>query len=209
MILIWGWKPVARAVDSGIFYCPNEAGDRHYELMTARRYFTVFFLPLIPLDELGQYVECRHCGAQYDTAVLAMPSTSDVSVRLQVGLRAALVSVLRGAGPEALPAGRTRALAVLDEQAGTRLSSAEPQRDLTYSDLQSVNAAISELGDVLNLHGKESVLRACTEVAAATGVHDDGIVERLHMVAGQLGMSPAHARGVIIEVGWTAASPTD
>ena len=204
MILIWGWKPVSKAIDNGVFYCPNEAGDRHYDLMNAKRWFTVFFLPLIPLDELGQYVECRHCHSQYDTAVLELPSTSDVTDRLQAGLRAAIVSVIRSAGPEAAPHASVRALELLEEHAGVRMSAAELRRDVTYTDVGSMHSALSDVGEVLNEHGKESVLRVASEVAAATGVQDEAVIERLRMIGGQLGMSQAHARGVIHEVGWTA-----
>ena len=127
--------------------------------------------------------------------------------RLQSGLRAAVVSVIRSAGPEAAPQATSHALELLHEHGGGRLSAAELRRDITYTEIGTVHTALSDVGQVLNEHGKESVLRVAAQVAASTGVQDGAVIERLQMIGGQLGMSPAHARGVIHEVGWTAALP--
>jgi hypothetical protein len=76
MILIAGLKVRNTIAGTGMFRCPNEAGDRRYQHVRARRWFTLFFVPLIPLDERGEWVECLGCGSTYRTNVLARhPST--------------------------------------------------------------------------------------------------------------------------------------
>ena len=44
-------------IGRGQFHCPNCGGDRNYEHRTARRFFTLFFLPVIPLDKVGEVVD--------------------------------------------------------------------------------------------------------------------------------------------------------
>lgn len=69
-MLIFGFRTRFRTVDSGVFRCPNEAVDRHYEYKQARRWFTLFFIPVIPLKQQGEWVQCQGCGTQYHSDVL-------------------------------------------------------------------------------------------------------------------------------------------
>lgn len=71
MFFIVGLRMRHSTVDTGTFRCPNERGDRPYSRIRARRWFTVFFIPLIPLGQRGEWVRCRSCGATYETDVLA------------------------------------------------------------------------------------------------------------------------------------------
>ncbi len=74
MLLIMGMKARLKVLAEGLFTCPNEGGQRTYRHVSARRWFTLFWIPVIPLGRLGEHVECASCGAQYDTAVLQMPA---------------------------------------------------------------------------------------------------------------------------------------
>ena len=60
-MIIWGWRVRKKTIGTGVFFCPGEGGDRNYEHKQARRWFTIFFIPLIPLKELGDFVECTSC----------------------------------------------------------------------------------------------------------------------------------------------------
>lgn len=72
MLLIWGFKARLKVLAEGLFICPNEGGQRGYRHVSARRWFTFFWIPVIPLKELGEYVQCGSCGAQYNAAVAQM-----------------------------------------------------------------------------------------------------------------------------------------
>ena len=45
-----------------------------------RRWFTVFFLPVIPLNRVGEHVQCSTCRTRYVTEVLSQPTTARHSV---------------------------------------------------------------------------------------------------------------------------------
>ena len=71
-MIIWGSTGRDKVVARGEFHCPQcrfEAGFEHHK---AQRYFTLYFIPLFPLETLGEYVQCVHCGGQYDMRVLEL-----------------------------------------------------------------------------------------------------------------------------------------
>jgi hypothetical protein len=71
MFFIAGLKSRTKTVAEGRFRCPNEGADRPYRHLHARRWFTLFFIPLLPLGTQGEWVRCGGCGAQYGPDVTA------------------------------------------------------------------------------------------------------------------------------------------
>jgi hypothetical protein len=71
MFFIVGIKTRTTSVSEGRFRCPNEGADRPYSQLRARRWFTVFFIPLLPLGTQAEWVRCGGCGARYGPDVLA------------------------------------------------------------------------------------------------------------------------------------------
>jgi len=74
-MLIWGWRNRHKVIGEGTFACPNEGADRAYAHKEARRWFTLYFIPVIPLRVLGAFMECTVCGRAYDPNVLRAAGT--------------------------------------------------------------------------------------------------------------------------------------
>jgi hypothetical protein len=70
MFFIAGLTTRNKPVGTGTFRCPNEAGTRRYQRLQSRRWFTLFFIPLVPLNRRGEWVQCLGCGATYRADVL-------------------------------------------------------------------------------------------------------------------------------------------
>ena len=70
MFILFGTKAREKDVGSGQFYCPRCRTNRRYTHRRASRYFTLYFIPLIPMGKLGEYVECGECGGRFDPQVL-------------------------------------------------------------------------------------------------------------------------------------------
>jgi hypothetical protein len=70
MILLFGWKVRWSSVGGGTFHCPVEGAARSYDLREGRRWFTLFFVPLVPLKVLGRQVRCQGCGTELAPEVL-------------------------------------------------------------------------------------------------------------------------------------------
>jgi len=98
MFLIWGWRALNSVLSTGTFHCPYCAGDAAYRLMRSRRWFTVFFLPVIPLEVLDSFVECDHCGHAFVEAVLTRQTTQQLQHEVMLARRAAIAHLVAASG---------------------------------------------------------------------------------------------------------------
>jgi hypothetical protein len=69
MFITWGSRAKHETVERGRFYCPQCRASVEYALQSVREYFTLYFVPLFQTRTLGEYVECRECGGQFQPAV--------------------------------------------------------------------------------------------------------------------------------------------
>jgi hypothetical protein len=197
MLLIWGWRTRFKTLGEGIFHCPSCGGDRHYAHKQARNWFTLFFIPLIPLKVRGSFVECRTCGQGYDERILAMPTSASLGEQLTAATREAVVHLLRvGDSPTA----RAAAVQAISQVSAAPWSEAALHADLHGLDTGQLPARLRQLGEVMNEHGKERFLASVATVAAGGGVVGGAGRQVLSAIAADLGMTPAHARGVIDQV---------
>jgi hypothetical protein len=70
LFILFGTRGRQRKLDEGEFYCPHEHAQRHYHLKKASQWFTLYFIPIFPIRQLGEFVECQSCGRTYDVKVL-------------------------------------------------------------------------------------------------------------------------------------------
>jgi hypothetical protein len=57
---------------SGKFFCPNCGRNRRYKQKRASKYFALYFIPLVPVETLGEFVECQTCQKKFPPEVLEM-----------------------------------------------------------------------------------------------------------------------------------------
>jgi tellurite resistance protein len=196
VLLIFGLSVFFRTVDEGTFHCPNCGGDRSYRRRSGRRWFTFFFLPVIPLRRLGEVVQCGACRTRFGVSVLRLPTVRQMSEALPGGMRAAVASVLiaDGGGDDA---SRRRAVEAVrgygDEDYG------EDALELALVSAGSrLDDDIARAGAQLAVEAKEWFLAQVVRVALADGPLSDTERQALHRVADRLGMTSAHAFGVIV-----------
>lgn len=194
MLLIFGFTVRSRPMEAGKFHCPNEGGDRTYTLREARRWFTVFFVPLLPLKVLGNVVECDSCAAQYDQSTLRMPTSATMEHGIEVAARSLL-----GAVAAADTATEKSAVRELESFLGTPaycaadlVAHARIQNDAQWAE------ALTSAGTLLDPAGREGLLMAAARASVSDGQIRD--VHRKILTAGgtALGMTPAHIEGVMV-----------
>ncbi|MEZ5962248.1 MAG: zinc-ribbon domain-containing protein [Planctomycetota bacterium] len=71
-MIIWGWRNVTVTKAKGRFACPHCASEEAYDHKVVRRCFTLYFIPVMPLNAVGDFVQCRSCRGQF--AVDALPA---------------------------------------------------------------------------------------------------------------------------------------
>ena len=69
-MIIIGLNSRAKKVKSGSFDCPHCGKTRLYDHKRSKLYFSFFFIPLIPLKDQGEFIECQHCFRQYAVEIL-------------------------------------------------------------------------------------------------------------------------------------------
>ena len=193
--LIYGFKVRYKTLMTGTFFCPKCGGDRQYERRQARRWFHLYYIPMVPAKILGEQVKCTTCGTSFRDSVLSRPTSGQLSAVLVDAVRGLAVHVLR-AGSIASPAAREVAVAEAQRAGLAAYSDADLSADLEVvpGDLSPLLAG---LGPQLAEPGREGLVAAAAKIALADGPMND--VERQVVVfaGAALGMTAAHTAGVI------------
>ncbi len=71
-MIIFGTRLRHRKIGEGEFFCPKCQTNRLYHHKRAARYFTLYFLPVIPIQQLGEFIECQTCGIAFEPKVLGL-----------------------------------------------------------------------------------------------------------------------------------------
>jgi hypothetical protein len=195
MLLIWGLRVFYHTVSQGTFHCRTCGGDRRYRQRAGRRFFTLFFIPVIPLTKTGAHVQCMTCKTRYVTDVLSLPTAAQMQAALPAGMRAAAAAMLQ-AGDRRSAAARQRAVTAV-QGAGAR---GYTDADLEADAAQPAEATRSALGQVarqLTPDAKEWFLAETVRVGMADGPLTDSERRIAGLIAADLGMTQAQAVGVV------------
>jgi hypothetical protein len=76
VLIIWGIRVFFHTTGEGVFHCQLCGAGRQYRSRSGRRFVTLFFVPLIPLNTVGGHVQCRTCGTRYHAGVLDSHATA-------------------------------------------------------------------------------------------------------------------------------------
>jgi hypothetical protein len=199
-MIIWGFKVVFRMLSEGTFFCPQENLDRNYKLKSAQRFFTLFFLPIIPLKKLGNVVECQSCTGKFDPQVLEIPKQADVGAGNAAAMKASALAVMRASTPTAKRS----------EQALSVISHYSPDYDAAAlaANLADGGTALDSASDfrarsiVANVYEKEGMLTRLTLIALGDDKH---LTDAQRSVLESIGsatfdMSRPHIQGTIDSV---------
>jgi hypothetical protein len=198
MFLIFGVRVYFRTIGQGTFHCQRCGGDRAYRHRAGRRWIHLFFIPVIPLGQVGEFIQCTQCGTRYATGVIALPTTAQMQAALPVGMRAAAIIMLR-AGDAGSIAARRR---VVDVVKGAGV--ADYDETMLDADLQSAPDGVGSAADGLNalstqlaVPAREWFLAETVRIGLADGQLTDAERQAAREIGSYLGMTPAQAFGVI------------
>ncbi|MBK5221327.1 MAG: TerB family tellurite resistance protein [Acidimicrobiia bacterium] len=183
----------------GTFTCPEEGGDRPYRLMLARRWFYVAFVPVVPMDVLGEYVECASCGEPFERSVLDLPTTTEQRDALRTVLRHAMVAIIR-ADERVTNHERHVALDIMANFGLDDYALIDLERDLAALEVEDLDGKAAMAGSMLTATGQERVVRACIQLAAADGAVSQVDLDLIATVGRSMGMLPARIKAMLDEV---------
>lgn len=200
-MIIWGTKCSPTTVQQGNFFCPICFDTQAYHQDRVRKLFTLYFIPLFPIENLAEYIECQNCKGTFSLEVLSYdPAESDH--RFKAEFESAILHTL---GMMLLADGKAEDSEI---QAITEIYHSVTGLDLPREEVDAVVAEVianpaspivylRNIAPQLNEHGKELVIKAVICLAGADGDFGEAEVETLQEIAGALEMSAAHLSGVI------------
>lgn len=199
--IIFGTKGVTSTADRGRFFCPRCGSEKDYAQKRVRRFFTLFFLPLIPLDRIGDYVECGSCEATFEEDVLSFDPEAEqqrFEAEFQKATRELLVLMLL-ADERVDPSEVEMICEIYPRVTGEEITPEEVRKEADrLSGLPGdVPSLMAPYRGVLNDAGREAVVKAALAVALADGEMDRSEARVLDEVAEALGMTSAHYEGVL------------
>lgn len=197
MFLIMGMKVKLKAIGDGTFHCPRCGGDRHYRRMQARRWFTIFFVPVIPLKELGTVVQCDSCGGQFSEAALSTPTTADLDAALVNAMRATVLAFL---ALRDTPRSMAAAMEAVRGAGMPGYGDADLAWDRQTDAGARAQLAVAAMGPSLEPLGRERFLTGALKVATADGELTPESAELGRRVGAWLGLTSANTEGVLAQV---------
>ncbi len=205
MFIVYGTKGVTLDLDWGEFACPNCAWARRtYARKSVRRHFTLFFVPLFPVSRAVEFVECQSCGGQFDERVLVeareVRKVIDRTVFFEDVKRLMVLAAM--ADGDANDAEIAAIRATYAEVAGKGLSKTDVDRELYLARLARGGLAQypRRLSGEPEVSDKEQAIRAMLAVIVADRAMGDDERRFLEDVAAEMGVTPAHLRGIVAEV---------
>ncbi|MGH3231523.1 MAG: zinc ribbon domain-containing protein [Streptosporangiaceae bacterium] len=195
MLIFFGLRVFYRAAGRGTFHCQRCGGDREYRHRVGRRWFTLFFIPVVPINKAGQHVQCAVCGTRYRMDVLCLPTTAQMKEALPAGTRAAAIAMLRAGGRSSTPA-RRRAIDTVRGAGLPDYDEAALDADLSEPDMD-LAGPLNRLTMQFATPATEWFLAEVVRIGLADGMLSDEERQAAREIAAQIGMTPAQARGVI------------
>jgi len=200
-MIIFGTRGITTTPEKGDFNCPSCHSLQNYGLKRVRRFFTLYFIPLIPLDKLGEYVECKSCKDTYNPDILSYdPAANAEAIEAEYfsAIKTVMIQMLLADG------------VIDDSEIDTVLQVYQKITDVKLGkfqlkeEIKAIEAsdegfeqALTNLQGCLNDEGKERVITAAYHVAMADGEFQEEEKIMLAEIGELLGMSKAHLQGVI------------
>ena len=205
-LIIYGTRGVRMRGDGGSFYCPQCRSQRSYSHHKVRRFFTLYFIPIIPLDMLGEYIECDLCVGTFHPDVRNFQAQINednrrVEAEFQIAIKRVMVMMCLADGvvdDEEIETikqvyGRIAKREISDDEVSDEIVEAMQSSATVHDYLRGVVGRIND-------QGKEMIVKAAFFVAAADGEFQDEEQELLADIGEALELRPAHLNRIIDEL---------
>ncbi|MCA8902420.1 MAG: TerB family tellurite resistance protein [Hyphomonas sp.] len=200
-MIIFGTKATRKLLDKGSFDCPQCNQTTNFEKRRARTWFHLYFIPLIPLKTYPAYVECKACKGTFVEGVLnaATGATSD-QIRAEFETAAlAIFARMAWADGKIEPEEVDAIEQVVNMMCARDFTRAEVEAEIAAAkdSLDDALSVATRVGNMLNDEGKEMIVQAVFQIAAADGDFAREEEDTLLEIGAGLGLRPAHVRGLI------------
>lgn len=185
-MIIWGSRGLTSVVESAQFHCPQCVTARDCDLKQVRNFFTLYFIPIIPLDVAGRYVECNSCGGTFaEEAMLHDPEKERSDTQTQM-LRVMVMAAL--ADGDIDEAERAEIKKQFMEFAGLPVPAETMNSEIAMATTSGadLNSYVGNIAHGLSPHGKALVVKLAFRTMSAAGDLRPGHQDQLTKLADTL-----------------------
>lgn len=204
-MIIWGSRGRTSVVHSQPFHCPQCSMERHADLKQVQNYFTLYFIPLIPLNVAGRYVECTSCGGTFaEEALTRDPEKERQEINEQL-LRIMVTAALADGQVDNNETAEIKKQYM--ELAGLPVTAEKLQQEinLAISANATLNGYVATLVDGLSPHGRALVVKLAFHTMSASGDLAPGHQAELSQLQATLGIPEDQYRELIAQFSEEAA----
>lgn len=202
-MIIFGTTGIKSTVKSGHFNCPQCEQNKPYRHRKVTQFFTLYFIPLIPLGNKGEYVECGSCKGTFVTRIIDNPSTNkdEFMSIYQKAIRHSMVMMMLADG-EIDQNEKVQVLSIINKFGHNDINMADLDNLIVQiqKENQDVTTYLKKIASSLNEHGKEIIIKCAISVAASDGNVDRSELDMIAKMSQALDMSASHLKGIINEM---------
>lgn len=203
-MIIFGTRGVKSTSDNGTFNCPQCETNRDYRLRKVTKFFTLFFIPLIPLGKKGEYVECSSCKGTFIPNVLnykSNTSSDKILSEYEKTMKHCMVLIMLADG-QIDPNEMSTVLTIINKFGHNDLTMNELQEYVRQveRDNEDVSTYLIRVTPYLNEHGKEIIIKCALAVASSDGNIDKSEFKVIERMSKTMEMSRSHFKGILHEM---------
>jgi hypothetical protein len=200
MLLIWGWRSLLKVLGVGEFHCPRCRADQSYQLVRPRRWFTMFFIPVIPLKWGESFVRCSVCKAGFSEEILSTPTNKQFGFMIALGARAMYAKAI-AAGLEHSEQMIDRAVSSLAPFVDDSYNEANLIADVEAFKGHELIEYLAPLAASMELQGREALLGGLVACVYSAGDPSPAVGQVVSEAAAALQLTAAHLAGIVSTVG--------
>jgi len=199
-MIIFGTRGVKSTMEKGEFDCPQCEANRAYKHKKVTRFFTLYFIPIIPLGRLGDFVECQTCKGTFISKVLEYnesPGADAFLAEYEKAMKHSMVLMMLADGE--IDENEMLVVQKIVNKFGhndVTLDQLEAYVQQVQRNPQDVSTYLKGVAPSLNEHGKETIIKCALSVAAADGNIDDSEMLLVKEMAMTMEMSAFHLKSI-------------
>lgn len=178
-MIIWGSRGITSIIGQHNFHCPRCDQARLGYLKQVRTYFTIYFIPLIPMMVAGRYVECTSCSGSYGEEILGYDPEKERQETFMQLLRVMITAALADGMVD------DKELREIQKQYQEMSGFPAPDQvvqkeiELAQNANATLNSYVGTIAGTLSPQGKGLVIKLAFHTMAASGGLQPGHQEQL------------------------------
>jgi uncharacterized tellurite resistance protein B-like protein len=187
-MIIWGTRGITFTLEDSQFQCPQCGGMQNGKLKHVRNFFTLYFIPIIPLNVAGRFVECSVCKGTFDEQILSYDPEKERQENEIRMLRVMVMAALADGKVDDLERGEIHKQ--YEEITGLPLVAATLAEEIKMATASGadLNAYAASFADTLTGKGKALLVKVAFHTMSASGTLQPGHQEQLMKLSDTLGI---------------------